>query len=339
VFVEGGLHHVYNRVTRGEGVFADDSEAESLVRILHEASRRDGLVVLAWCVLPNHYHLAVRSTGVPLRRTMATVQNRYARIFNGRRRLFGPFWQGRYRAKLVQDQPYLQQLLVYIHLNPVAAGLAKDPVDYRWSGHREVLDRRRKGLVDPSELLLVFGTRVEPAKRTYLAAMTGGAAQEWAGEVPGWLPWWRLGRPRRGEDEELAVPADRPFVDALGRSTGRERPRLDADALVEEVCRRMGVEREELGGRTKERQVVRTRELVVTLGVERYDLKVRELAVAMGARYDTVSLWGRRGARRRRIDEELGRQLDALDAELCESGLGAPKAAEGHAADRATPNL
>jgi chromosomal replication initiation ATPase DnaA len=128
-----------------------------------------------------------------------------------------------------------------------------------------------------------------------------------------------LGRPPREEDEALAVPADRPFVDAFGRNTGRERPRPEADAVVERVCARRGVPRERLGSRSKERQVVRARELVVTLGVERFDVKVRDLAVAMGSRYDSVSLWGRRGAERRRNDEEFSRQLDELDAELCGS--------------------
>lgn len=329
MFIEGGLYHVYNRVTRGERVFAEEGEADRLLGMLHEAARRDGMVVLAFSILPNHFHLAVRTTGVPLWRTMASVQNRFARSFNGRRRVYGPFWQGRYRAKLVQDSRHLQQLAVYIHLNPVAAGLVADAAEYRWSGHREVLDLRRRGLVDTAELLLLFGTRREAARRGYLATIGGGSGEEWARQAPGRLPWWRLGRPPKRENDELEVPADRPFLDALGRSTGRERPRLDADTLLEVVCRRMGVSREQLGSRTKARQVVRTRELVVTLGVERYDLKVRELAVATGARYDTVSLWGRRGAQRRCGDPAFNQVFDELDADLCKGDAIPPDAAAG----------
>ena len=65
VFVEGGIDHVYTRVTRGERVFADDGEAERLVDVMREVKQRDGLVVLAWCVMSNHYHLAVQCTSVP----------------------------------------------------------------------------------------------------------------------------------------------------------------------------------------------------------------------------------------------------------------------------------
>ena len=57
--------------------------------------------------------------------------------FNRRRRVRGAVWQSRYKAKLIEDQVYFDQLLAYIHLNPVRAGIVEDPAQYRWSGHRE----------------------------------------------------------------------------------------------------------------------------------------------------------------------------------------------------------
>jgi len=79
--------------------------------------------------------------------------------------------------------------------------------------------------------------------------------------------------------------------------------------------------------------------LVVTLGVERYDLKVRDLVVAMAARYDSVSLWGRRGALRRRNEEEFSRQLDELDAELCGRDAGVPDVPAENDTGREQPNV
>ena len=72
VFVEGGIYHVYNRVTRGERVFSEDAEAERLLDSMREIKQRDGLIVLAWCIMGNHYHFAVRCTSVPLWRSMAS---------------------------------------------------------------------------------------------------------------------------------------------------------------------------------------------------------------------------------------------------------------------------
>ncbi len=66
VFLEGGVYHVYNRVTRGERVFGEDHEALFLLDTMRKVRERDGFIVLAWCIMGNHYHLAVRCKSVPL---------------------------------------------------------------------------------------------------------------------------------------------------------------------------------------------------------------------------------------------------------------------------------
>ncbi len=76
---------------------------------------------------------------VSLSRSMGFIQHRFSQSYNGRHRVFGPFWQGRYRSKWVGDEEYLTQLIAYIHLNPVTAGVVKDAARYRWCGHREVV--------------------------------------------------------------------------------------------------------------------------------------------------------------------------------------------------------
>jgi REP element-mobilizing transposase RayT len=90
VFIEGLTYHVYNRVGRGEAPFALEEEAERFWSLLHEAKERDGLTILAWCIMPNHYHLAVRTGAVPLWRSMRMLQHRYAQAFNRRCKVFGP---------------------------------------------------------------------------------------------------------------------------------------------------------------------------------------------------------------------------------------------------------
>jgi hypothetical protein len=80
--VEGGLYHVYNRFARGEDVFADPEEAIEFVELLREVKRRDELTVLAWALLSNHYHLAVRTSAIPLSRSMQRLQVGFARRFN-----------------------------------------------------------------------------------------------------------------------------------------------------------------------------------------------------------------------------------------------------------------
>jgi REP element-mobilizing transposase RayT len=64
IFVEGGIYHVYNRFARGANLFSEPEEAIQFVEILRKARDRDGLSVLPWCLMPNHYHLALRTGAV-----------------------------------------------------------------------------------------------------------------------------------------------------------------------------------------------------------------------------------------------------------------------------------
>ncbi len=156
---------------------------------------------------------------------MRSLQQRVTRGINARHRVYGPLWQGRYRAKMVKEQRYLDQLLIYIHLNPVQAGLVSDPAQYSWSGHRELLGKVKNPIVDVDEVLRVFGTTRRTARAAYVRRLKGSLEEMWVGEEPGRLPWWRLGRPPKGEDEdpkeETMMLQDRvAVVPSRSRGTG-----------------------------------------------------------------------------------------------------------------------
>ena len=315
VFLEGGIYHVYNRVTRGERVFSEDDEALFLLNTMRKVRDRDGFNVLAWCIMGNHYHLAVRCKSVPLWRSMASIHTKVSKSYNARYRVYGPFWQGRYKAKLVETPEYLRQLLVYIHLNPVTAGIVERPDDYVWTGHREVVRRFKNPFVDPDELLLAFDETRKAARRAYLSSIRAAVDEEWMAGIPGSLPWWPLGRPRKEDrEDELKMKPGMPSIDALGRSTALERPWLTPDDFIDRVLKTLEIAREEVAGGTKRRAVVRAREILFSLGVERYGLKVTEMATALQVKYDTASLWGRRGAQRRAANAAFARRAEEVDA-------------------------
>ena len=93
--VEGAVYHVYNRLARRTEVFGEPEEIDGFVTLLREVRNRDGLTILAWCVMSNHYHLAVPVGAVPLARTMALVQARSGQGHNRRSGLVGPLRQSR----------------------------------------------------------------------------------------------------------------------------------------------------------------------------------------------------------------------------------------------------
>ncbi len=324
VFVEGGIYHVYNRTSRGEHVFERDEEALTFVSLLDRVKQRDALVVFAWCLMSNHFHIALRAGPIPISRSMRSLQQMTASRFNARHGVLGRLWQGRYKAKLVEDQRYLNGLLGYIHLNPVAAGLVDDPAEYRWSGHREIVGPTRQAITDVDEVLTLFGETRGAARRAYVRAIEVVGDEEWAGEGPGKLPWWRLGKPP-AEDERPPSP-DRSvaFIDELGRSTGPERPRFEAVNLIGIGAEFLGVRLADLAGRGRSPEVVRAREMLATLGVERYGLRVKDIASVLDKSAEAGSRMVSRGAEKRQSEAAFLNQLEALDRHLIQTREGEP---------------
>jgi putative transposase len=313
VFLEGGMYHVYNRLARGGRLFESDDEVEEFVGLLREVKQRDDLLIYAWCVLPTHFHLLLRTTSRPLWRSLATAQVRYSKGVNRRHGVAGPVWQSRYKAKLVEDQRYFEHLVVYIHLNPVAAGLVTDPAAWRWGGHWEIVQRIREPLADVDEVLSGFGDERRVARRRYVSALRGGAGAPWLGEGPGRLPWWHFGR--APADEELEVRDEVPFVEA-GRSSVGERREADAATVVTAACAIAGLDRGRLSGRLKDRETVRARRALALVACDSYGVRVKTLADELGRSPDGVSEWLRSGAVRRATDPELDALVRALEESL-----------------------
>ena len=311
VFVEGGIYHVYNRFARGADLFTDPEEAIEFLEILRKARDRDGLTVFAWTLMSNHYHLAVRAGPVPLSRTMGYVQARFGQAYNRRHRSSGPRWQSRYKARLVEDPQYLDRLIVYIHLNPVVAGVVGDPAEYNFSGHRELLGKVKQPLIDLDGVLAAFGDTVRTARRAYVRALKGARQEEWHGERPGRLPWWRQEVDRPVEPEAPAA-----WVDELGRSTGLDRPRMDPAEYLSRACELLGTTAAAIAAPGKGREISRKRYLIAALGIERWGMTAKPLAGLVGRLPEAVGRWGSRGAEMRQESDEFREAYERLDGNL-----------------------
>ncbi len=313
VFVVGGIYHVYCRVARGERPFAEEVVAASFVSMLANVKREHGLTILAWCLMPNHYHLVVRAGELPLWRSMRLLQGRFAKAFNRRRRVLGPVWQGRYKARLVLDPAYLMQAIAYVHLNPVAGQANGDPAAYRWSGHRQLLGRVRTGLVDVDEALVAFGSRRREALLTYRGVLGRGRDEGWMRGAPGGLPWWR---PKLDRDDELHLDAERPRLDWRGMVHRSDPPRTDASGVARAVAMAVGVPVEVLGGSGRSRAAQSARELLMLIGVERCGLRVKDLASVIGRSAGSASRLYAQAASRRHTDREFAAITERVALEL-----------------------
>lgn len=178
------VYHVTARGNERKTVFYGDADRWLFLEALTSAVERFGLRVPVYCLMPNHYHLVVRTPGGNLSRAMAWLQTTFTVRYNRRRKRSGHLFQGRFKAVLVEADEYARQLIAYIHLNPVRAGLKKgvllprerQPIleGYRWSSHRVYSGRERRlpGWLDPS-WLGYFGRNRRVAVQAYRQYVNG----------------------------------------------------------------------------------------------------------------------------------------------------------------------
>jgi REP element-mobilizing transposase RayT len=308
LLIEGGIYHVYNRFARGEEIFAENGEAARFLDLLRDVKQRDQLTVFAWCLMSNHYHVALRTGPVPLPRSIGPLQARFGYGYNRRRDSSGPRWQSRYNAQIVTNERYLLQLIAYIHLNPVTAEIVRRADDYMLSGHRELLRTEPKPLVDVDQVLGMYGDSLVEARANYLSALSGTRNASWSRNLPGNLPWWR-----HEPDRPLETGIRGVWVDERGVSTGRVRPSTTAEGFIDAASRAIGIDVEVLASRSRLKYAVTCRILLATLGVERWAIRPRDIGVVLSRRADVVTRWVRFGADQRMKDRGFAQRYERLD--------------------------
>ena len=132
--VGGVCYHVINRGNARAKVFHDSEDYRGFLELLEESVERDRMRVLAYCLMPNHFHLAVwpREDG-DLSRWMQWVMTSHVRRYHRAYQSSGHVWQGRFKAFPIQQDAHLLMVLRYIEGNPVRARLVKRAEDWRWS--------------------------------------------------------------------------------------------------------------------------------------------------------------------------------------------------------------
>jgi REP element-mobilizing transposase RayT len=144
----GAVYHVMARGVDGRDIFADDLDRQTFLSTTDAVKKETASSLLAYCLMGNHFHFAIKVKGVPLARIMQRLLTTYAMAFNFRHDRQGHLFQARYKAVLCLDDAYLIALVRYIHMNPVRAGLVETPGQWPWSSQREYDNRSVTALTD-----------------------------------------------------------------------------------------------------------------------------------------------------------------------------------------------
>jgi putative transposase len=122
----GALHHVIVRGIERRRIFYDDDDRDNFLDRFGMILTDIKTLCFAWALIPNHLHLLLRTGVAPIATVMRRLLTRYAVSFNRRHRRHGQLFQNRYKSILCQEDQYLLELVRYIHLNPLRAGLVSD---------------------------------------------------------------------------------------------------------------------------------------------------------------------------------------------------------------------
>ena len=226
VYYPGALYHVTLRGNAGQAIFFDNRDRTRFYLLLQEGIERFRYRIHAFCLMSNHVHLAIQVGDIPLSRIMQNLSFRYTRWINWRQNRSGHLFQGRYKAVLVDADAYLLELTRYIHLNPVRAGIVKEPEEYPWSGHRAYLGNEVIPWLTTDWVLSQFSKRVGSARRAYGRFIRDG-------KKGGYRKEYRLGS---GTDSRIL--GDDEFIDrVLEKEEKRTRRRVGLDRILREVCK------------------------------------------------------------------------------------------------------
>jgi putative transposase len=314
-------------IERG-AVFRNDTDRNHFLERLGKILQNTKTVCYAWALIPNHFHLLLRTGPVPISTVMRRLLTGYALWYNRKHHRYGHVFQNRFKSILCQEDAYLLELVRYIHLNPIRARLVEDLDElglYPYCGHSVMMGKGKNSWQDAEEILGMFGEKVGAARRAYRAFVGKGIAegrrQDLTGggllrSVGGWEGVKALREEKVYQRNDERILGDGDFVgrvltsaeEAMEKRYALRARGVTLDFIASRVSRVLGVKPEEVWAEGKYRRIVEARSLlcywaVRELGVPMSSL-ARKLKVSIPSVSDTVT-------RGRRIAEE--KQLNLLE--------------------------
>lgn len=264
----GAVYHLTARGNARAAIFLDDEDRFQFLTILDDLVERYNWSCHGYCLMDNHYHLLIETPDGNLSTGMRQLGGIYTQRFNRRHDRTGHVFQGRYKSILVEKQSYLLELCRYLVLNPVRAGMVKNPGDYLWSSYLATTGGTSKArFLHTDWILAQFGKNCKNARRHYQEFVMAGIAEE--------APWKNL----KGQ----CLLGSEQFLKTL-------LPHLEQKREEKEIPRSSRFADRPSLRRLFQYDVVHSlRDKAITQAHVQYGYSQQEIAVQVGLHYSTVS--------------------------------------------------
>lgn len=301
----GAVYHVILRGNSGQDVFFDAADRTRFFLLLQESVERFGYRIHAFCLMTTHTHLALQVGDIPLSRIMQNIGFRYTQFINRKYQRTGHLFQGRYKALLIDADSYLLELIRYIHLNPVRAGMVRSPDEYPWSSHPYYSgDSPHPLWLTTDWALTQFGGEAETATKRYRAFIADGLGEGHRTDF------------HRGSFEGRAL-GDDAFIDqALQQAEEGRAVAIKLDQVIENICLVYQLTAAQLCKAGKAQPAAEARALAAFLVRDSNSLSLVQLAEFLKRDLSGLSQAARRIERRIGTDGMLARKLEEVSGSL-----------------------
>lgn len=311
---ENAYYHVTSRGNARSVIFRDAFDKEIFLDVIREAHLRHGFFVHAFVLMGNHYHLLMETPDANLSMSMRQINGVYTQAFNRRHKTVGHLLQGRFKAIVVDRDSYYLELIRYIHLNPLRAGVARTLDDFKYSGHRAIIDKSWEKRCEPwfarCRLLQEFGPYENEALRRYREFVSEGKGVESPLQCS--IGGYALG------SRDFAARLWEEFIDGRQMKNvayiRQLRPNIDVSKAIDHICRKFCVSRNDIfKSRRGKIGPNLARGMVVHLLCRHSGLPYRDIGSAVGGVSATaISTTARAFERILSHDEKLRRVRDRL---------------------------
>jgi putative transposase len=304
----GALHHIMGRGIEQTKIFRMDQDREDFLNRVADLCIAGDLIVYGWSLMPNHFHLLVRTGRRSISKSMRKLLTGYVVNFNLRHKRHGHLFQNRYKSIICEDDPYLLEITRYIHLNPLRAGLVNDLVGlrrYRWAGHSAIMGRVKRDWQEIDTVVGYFGKgrrAVEKYEQYVREGISHGKRPELVGgglirTLGGWSQVLSLRRKGMKVASDERILGGSEFIERLlSEAEEREKETLrlgrevpDLLTLAKRVVRGEGIEESDLRSGIRKREVVRARRLYCQLATGKMGYPGAEVARFLGVTTSSVN--------------------------------------------------